>query len=302
MSWRVGRTGADGFAMAALLVAMTIMAIVMTVALPVWHTAMRREREAELIFRGQQYARAVMLYQRRFPGAAPPNLDILINEHLLRKKYKDPITNDDFQLVGAADALALQGPSGGGPPGLSTPGSPPRPGSGTGTNTGAGTASSLRPGASTGSPFGGGGQSATTSAARPGDQLASAFGRPSASAPGTAAGGIMGVVSKSKDTSLRLYNGRNKYNEWVFVATQTSVQAGTGALGGAAGARGRGQQPGANNPNAPNAPGASPFGLGGRGRGQQDGGRGFPPRGDGPGGFGQPQQPNFPGLGGRRNF
>ena len=55
--------------MAALLVAMSIMAIAMSVALPVWHTAMQREKEAELIFRGQQYARAVMLYQRRFPGA-----------------------------------------------------------------------------------------------------------------------------------------------------------------------------------------------------------------------------------------
>ena len=287
--------------MAALLVAMTIMAIVMTVALPVWHTAMRREREAELIFRGQQYARAVMLYQRRFPGAAPPNLDILLNEHLLRKKYKDPITNDDFQLVGAADALAMQGPSGGGAPGLTPPGSPPRPGLGTGGAFGA-SGTSQRPGSTGASPLsaGGPGQSTAASAARPGDQLASAFGRPSASAPGTAAGGIMGVVSKSKDTSLRLYNGRNKYNEWVFVATQSSTQAGTGALGGAAGAgaRGRGQQPG---PNAPNAPGTSPFGLGGRGRGQ-DGGRGFPPRGDGPGGFGQPQQPNFPGIGGRRNF
>lgn len=287
--------------MAALLVAMAIMAIAMSVALPVWHTAAQREKEAELIFRGQQYARAVMLYQRRFPGAAPPNLDILLNEHLLRKKYKDPITNDDFQLVGAADAIALQGPAGAGAPGLTTPGSPPRPGAGTP--------------ATTTTTFGRGGQSSPVgpqSSARPGDQLSSAFGRPSASAPGTAAGGIMGVVSKSTDTSLRLYNGRNKYNEWVFVATQTSLQAGTGGARGVAGQRGA-QQPGANNPNGPNAPGGlGGFGgRGGRGGQGQDGGRGFPPPGQGfprggqqspPGGFNQPQQPNFPGFGGRRNF
>ena len=280
--------------MAALLVAMAIMAVAMSVALPVWHTAAQREKEAELIFRGQQYARAVMLYQRRFPGAAPPNLDILLNEHLLRKKYKDPITNDDFQLVGAADAIALQGPAGAGAPGLATPGSPPRPGAGTATAT---------------TTFGRGGQSSPVgpqSSARPGDQLSSAFGRPSASAPGTAAGGIMGVVSKSTGTSLRLYNGRNKYNEWVFVATQTSLQAGTGGARGVAGQRGGTQQPGANNPNGPNGPGGL-GGFGGRGpRGGQgpDGGRfqppgqGFPPRNGGP----QPQQPNFPGFGGRRNF
>ena len=45
---------------------------------------------------------------------------------------------------------------------------------------------------------------------------------------GMAPGGILGVVSKSKDTSLRLYNNRDKYNEWVFIATQMSVAAGGG--------------------------------------------------------------------------
>src|ERR1051325_6746163 len=98
-----------GFAMAALLVAMTVMAIAMSVALPVWHTMAQREKEDELIFRGEQYARAVALYQRRFPGAVPPTLQVLLDGHLLRKKYKDPMTNDDFQLVGSNDGVALQG-------------------------------------------------------------------------------------------------------------------------------------------------------------------------------------------------
>ena len=30
-------------------------------------------------------------------------------------------------------------------------------------------------------------------------------------------GGVMGVASKSKDTSIRIYNGRTHYNEWQFV-------------------------------------------------------------------------------------
>src|SRR4051794_25579377 len=117
-----------GFAMAALLVAMAVMAVAMSTALPVWHTMAQREKETELIFRGQQYARAVMLYQRRFPGAVPPNLDVLLNEHLLRKKYKDPITNSDFQLVGAADTNALQGAPGAATPGAAAPGAPSAPG------------------------------------------------------------------------------------------------------------------------------------------------------------------------------
>ena len=34
---------------------------------------------------------------------------------------------------------------------------------------------------------------------------------------GTVPGGMMGVRSKSKDESIRLYLGRNHYNEWMFV-------------------------------------------------------------------------------------
>src|SRR4051794_32592889 len=46
--------GERGFAMIALLVLMAVMAIAMTVALPAWSTMARREREAELVFRGEQ--------------------------------------------------------------------------------------------------------------------------------------------------------------------------------------------------------------------------------------------------------
>ena len=50
-AWRCER----GYAMAALLVAMTVMAIVLSTAMPVYSTVARREREAELVFRGEQY-------------------------------------------------------------------------------------------------------------------------------------------------------------------------------------------------------------------------------------------------------
>src|SRR5215218_8881930 len=82
--------------MAALLVALTVMAILMTAALPAWRTAAQREKEAELIFRGEQYARAITLFQRKYANASPPTIDVLLNEKFLRKKYKDPITNDDL--------------------------------------------------------------------------------------------------------------------------------------------------------------------------------------------------------------
>src|SRR5688572_28053411 len=94
-----------GYLMVALLVAMSVMAIVMSAALPAWRTFAQREKEAELIFRGEQYARAISLFQRRYANAPVPNLDVLINERFLRKKYKDPITNDEFQLIGVGATL-----------------------------------------------------------------------------------------------------------------------------------------------------------------------------------------------------
>ena len=44
--------------MAALLVAMSVMAVLMGALLPQWTTLATREKEQELVFRGNQYARA----------------------------------------------------------------------------------------------------------------------------------------------------------------------------------------------------------------------------------------------------
>jgi len=86
--------------MAALLVMLGVMGIVSTMLLPVWSQAAKREREAELIFRGEQYARAVELYQRRYVGANPPDFETLVEQRFLRKIYADPMTEDgEFRLV-----------------------------------------------------------------------------------------------------------------------------------------------------------------------------------------------------------
>ena len=55
--------GERGYAMVALLVSLTIMGVMLSVAMPVWKQMAQREKEAELVFRGQQYARAIGLYQ-----------------------------------------------------------------------------------------------------------------------------------------------------------------------------------------------------------------------------------------------
>lgn len=97
--------------MAALLVMLTIMSIMMTVAMPVWRQQAQREKEEELVWRGQQYVRAIRLFQAK-NQAFPPSLDVLVQGRYIRKKYKDPITDDDFLPLGAAGAPGQAGQAG----------------------------------------------------------------------------------------------------------------------------------------------------------------------------------------------
>src|SRR5438477_8200613 len=91
----------NGYAMAVLLVTISVMAVMLTVAMPVWKQMAQREKEAELIFRGQQYARAIGLFEQKYANTPPPTLDVLVQVRFLRKKYKDPITNKDFVPIPA---------------------------------------------------------------------------------------------------------------------------------------------------------------------------------------------------------
>ena len=103
-----------GFVMVALLVAMAVTAVWMGAALPAWRQQVQREKEAELVFRGEAIARAIYLYRQKNNQSLPPNLDTLVSQRFLRKKYLDPITGKDFLPVAGATA----GPGrGGGTPG-----------------------------------------------------------------------------------------------------------------------------------------------------------------------------------------
>jgi type II secretory pathway pseudopilin PulG len=262
--------------MAALLVAMAVMAIMMTVAMPVWKQAAQREKEEELIFRGNQFTHAIGLFQKKYANAYPPNIDVLVEQRFLRKKFKDPITNEDFLPLLAGQAV----------PGSATPGGPtgsPTTGRGqTGTpsmGAGRGMSPSTSPG--------------TTS---PGGISSGGLSSPTGSQPGGGVGGVMGVTSKSKDKSIRLYNGRSHYNEWAFVFTPQQQTPGGGAPGsavpGQVGPPGQRGQPGQRG-----TPG-SPFPGGGRPGGP--GGPGGVGRPGGPGGSNPFQpQPIFPTQRGR---
>jgi len=106
---------AAGFTMVVLLVVMGVMAVGMSALLPTWRQQAIREKEEELIFRGNQYARAVVLYARKNNNLLPASIDVLYTGKFLRKKYKDPITGEDFGLIGPG-----QPPGAGGRGGRST--------------------------------------------------------------------------------------------------------------------------------------------------------------------------------------
>jgi Tfp pilus assembly protein PilE len=234
-----------GYAMAALLIAVAILAILMSVAMPVWRQEARREKEAELVFRGEQYARAIALYRfknmqmnQQAGNVFPPSIEALVEGRYLRKKYKDPMTKDgEFMIV----PLAMQANPG-------QPGANPQRG---------GRSNAPQP------PIG---QPPTGQA--------------------QAGGGMIGVRSKSEETSLRSYRGQTRYDQWAF--TFNVVPRPGGATPAANTPDGRGNQPGVNNP-------------GGAGRNN----RGATPRGSNPGGFNTPgagrtgQPPTFPPPGGR---
>ena len=110
---RPGSHGDDrGFIMVAMLISIAVAAIWMSAALPSWRQQAIREKEAELVFRGEQYARAIYLYREKNNGAFPQSVDQLVQQRYLRKKYLDPITGKEFLPV--AGLAPGQGGRGGG--------------------------------------------------------------------------------------------------------------------------------------------------------------------------------------------
>jgi type II secretory pathway pseudopilin PulG len=118
-----GRSRLDdrGFVLVALLVAMAISAVWLGTMLPAWRQQAVRQREADLVFRGQQYARAIALYFVNDNCTLPADADVLVSRHYLRKRWKDPIANADFVPLMAGGAASPTG-TGASP---STPGRPP---------------------------------------------------------------------------------------------------------------------------------------------------------------------------------
>src|ERR1051326_7025633 len=90
-----------GFALPTLIFFFTAATILIAASVPMYQMQSKRAQEEELIFRGEEYMRAIQKFQRKF-NAWPPSLDALVQTsgiRLARKPYTDPITGKPFRVI-----------------------------------------------------------------------------------------------------------------------------------------------------------------------------------------------------------
>jgi len=175
-----------GYILLMLLLTVALLTIAALAAAPSIAFTIKRDREEELIHRGVQYYRAIRLYAKK-NGAYPLTLDQMYKDNerrTLRKIYKDPITGGDFKLLHASDIPAYGSSNVGGEASSSADAD--------GTNSEA-----ANPAAADGNP----------------SPVADSDGNsPVAGAQGI----ILGVASKSKAVTIREFEHKNHYNQWLF--------------------------------------------------------------------------------------
>src|SRR5260370_4309049 len=227
----------------------------------------RSEKEDELIWRGQQYARGVRLFYRK-NGRFPTSLDDLIKPGVgvryMRKAYKEPMNTVDgswrLLYVGLAGQIigSVKANPGGSifpaapAPGGAQAGATPAPLGSTGGNAGGEPSSGTAPGqaqpAGSGSP-----QTANTSSQQP-----SGLGT-----DGTIIGGkIIGVASKMNRASIKIYDSGTTYLAWEFIYNPSKDVTTIGQTGVVVGTPNN-QTPGTNPasgimPGSPNPPPKNP--------------------------------------------
>jgi hypothetical protein len=226
------------------------MMILATAAAPNLLTQGRREKETEMIWRGQQYARAIGLYYRKF-GKYPTKVEDLTREtngvRFLRQAYTDPMNKDDGswrfiyvgpnnQLIGSLRQTSL-------PSGLSS-------GILGGSAMSGGLPALPVPGAPANQQMGAGGPGQQTNSATTANPLES---QPQPLTGAVMGGFIAGVGSKINKPSLRVYLGGDTYQEWEFIWSPTGLASipGQTPVNPSPNTGAPGTTPGGTDPNAP---------------------------------------------------
>lgn len=264
------RQSEEGYILLAVLFLVVLVLIGLAVAAPQMARSIQRDKEMELVHRGEEYKRAIRLYYRKF-GAYPTSIDQLLNTNdirFLRKRYTDPITGkDDWRLIYYGQAKVppmglfgqplapVAGPTTGGP--LGGPiGAPAGQSGQTGTVTvdqpsnQDNSTSNSDNGGDNNSNNAGSGENATNN---PSVTITGATPTPPGTAPGTAAPGgangaggtntgafgstlgggpIVGVGIPSAKASLIEYKKQKQYNKWEFVYNPIEDTMAAGVAGG----------------------------------------------------------------------
>jgi type II secretory pathway pseudopilin PulG len=228
-----------GYILITLMLFISLLTIAALAVLPEIVHQIQRDREEEMINRATGYRRAVQKYYKKF-GRYPTRLEELESTNqsrFLRKRYQDPITRKDFRLVRMGDpALNMLGLGGAGlGPGLGQgPGQQSFVSSPTGGVRTAGANDANMPRVtglpqqqSTGTPNPAGSDSENSET--PVEAKAASSSSDSSPAPGGqvfGGGPILGVASVSKAKTIREFNKKNHYNDWLFIYDPSADRGG----------------------------------------------------------------------------
>lgn len=203
----------QGYVLLTLLLFAAVLAIGAAAVAPRIAFEIKRDREEELVHRGAEYTRAIQRFAKA-NARYPLRLEELQSTgglKYIRKLYKDPITGGDFRLLYMSDIPAASGVSIAGGQGLqgnaqwggnlvATQAPAAQPFSSTGDNSNSDPSSAGTPSTS-GTPTAG--SASENSASNGGNEPNSK-------------GAIIGVVSKSTARSIREFDKKNHYNDWLF--------------------------------------------------------------------------------------
>lgn len=231
----------EGYVLLTLLLFVSVLTI--TVALPMlkyYEFQRKRDREEELVHRGVEYERAIRKFYKKF-GSYPPSLEALQEtNHIrcLRKRYKDPF-GKDFKILHLADVmtqfnagLAGAGIAGGQVLGQSVSSLNGSFASASSADTTAteNAAASSNPGTSDASQQATNSSGGSSGSSQPGQNSGTTLpftaisGQPTGQSFG--GGGVVGVATTNTQESIRIYNKKNHYNEWLFAYNPSQDRGG----------------------------------------------------------------------------
>jgi type II secretory pathway pseudopilin PulG len=238
-----------GYMMITLMLALAMIAIALLTVLPEIGQQIRRDREEEMRRRGTEYMRAIQHYYRKY-NRYPTSIEQLEDtNHLrfLRKRYTDPMNRDpktgkerDFKILHQTDVMLNNGPLLGQAPGLTgnplqggPQGGPRGPQGGLnalqglaalGAQTG-GLQSAVTPNPATGDASNAEGNSDSAESS-PSNSIAKSGSTSGFNGPVLGGGPIVGVASMSKEKPIRVFYGKSRYKDWLFIYLPQADQGG----------------------------------------------------------------------------